>query len=94
MDVLAFEWAAIWEYREDLLEGLVETLKVAAIGVVGAFLVGLVLGAARAHRVPIVSQLAAAYVEVIRNTPILVQIFFVFFALPQFHIRFEPETAC
>ena len=33
--------------------------------------------------IPVVSQLAAIYVEIIRNTPILVQIFFLFFALPQ-----------
>ena len=39
----------------------------------------LVLGAARAHRIPVVSQLAAVYVEVIRNTPILVQIFLLFY---------------
>jgi len=58
VDVLAFEWAFIWENREALLEGLENTLKVAAIGVVGAFVVGLVLGAARAHRIPVVSQLA------------------------------------
>ena len=46
-------------------------------------MIGIVLGAARAHRIPVVSQLAAVYVEVIRNTPILVQIFMLFFALPQ-----------
>ncbi|MBA3365702.1 MAG: amino acid ABC transporter permease [Actinobacteria bacterium] len=92
MDVLAFEWAFIWENREDLLEGLVNTLKVAAIGVAGAFLVGLILGAARAHRVPIVSQLAAAYVEVIRNTPILVQIFMLFYGLPRLGIQLEGFT--
>ena len=92
MDVLAFEWAFIWENREALLEGLENTLKVAAIGVAGAFVVGLVLGAARAHRVPVVSQLAAVYVEVIRNTPILVQIFMLFYGLPRLGIRLEGFT--
>ena len=87
MDVLAFEWAFIWENREFLLEGLKNTLKVAAIGVAGAFLVGLVLGAARAHRIPVISQLAGAYVEVIRNTPILVQIFMIFFGLPRLGLQ-------
>jgi His/Glu/Gln/Arg/opine family amino acid ABC transporter permease subunit len=69
-----------WEF---LLRGLGRTLLVSAIAIVGAFVIGAVLGAARAHRVPVVSQLAAIYVEVIRNTPILVQIFFLYFALPQ-----------
>ena len=50
------------------------------------------LGAARAHRIPVVSQLTAVYVEVVRNTPILVQIFMIFFALPQFGITLDAFT--
>jgi His/Glu/Gln/Arg/opine family amino acid ABC transporter permease subunit len=75
-----------------LLAGLGRTLGVSAIAIVGAFFIGAILGAARAHRVPVVSQLAAVYVEVIRNTPILVQIFMLFFALPQIGITLEPFT--
>jgi polar amino acid transport system permease protein len=80
------------ENFDALLHGLLRTLEVSAIAVVGAFVIGVVLGAARAHRVPVVSQLAAVYVEVIRNTPILVQIFMYFFALPQIGITLEPFT--
>jgi His/Glu/Gln/Arg/opine family amino acid ABC transporter permease subunit len=80
------------ENFDALLAGLGRTLGVAAIAVVGAFFIGAVLGAARAHRVPVVSQLAAVYVEVIRNTPILVQIFMLFFALPQIGITLTPFT--
>jgi len=69
-----------WEF---LLKGLGRTLLVSAIAIVGAFVIGAVLGAGRAHRIPVLSQLAAVYVEVVRNTPILVQIFFLYFALPQ-----------
>ena len=68
------------------------TLKVSAIAIAGSFAIGLVLGAARAHRIPVVSQLTAVYVEVIRNTPILVQIFMIFYGLPQLGIRFDPFT--
>ena len=85
-------WSFVEDNHEDLRAGLRRTLTVSAIAVAGAFFIGLVLGAARAHRVPVVSQLAAAYVEVIRNTPILVQIFMLYFALPQFGIRFEAFT--
>ena len=59
------------------------TLKLAAIGIAGSFLVGLVLGAARAYRIPVISQLAGIYVELIRNTPILVQIFLIAYGLPK-----------
>lgn len=75
-----------------LLAGLGRTLGVSAIAIVGAFFIGAILGAARAHRIPVVSPLAAVYVEVIRNTPILVQIFMLFFALPQIGITLEPFT--
>jgi His/Glu/Gln/Arg/opine family amino acid ABC transporter permease subunit len=85
-------WAFVSENHAELLDGLLNTLKVSAFAILGAFLIGSVLGAARAHRVPFVSQLAAVYVEVIRNTPILVQIFMIFYALPQFGILFNQFT--
>jgi His/Glu/Gln/Arg/opine family amino acid ABC transporter permease subunit len=82
----SLDWGYIADHLPDLARGLVNTLKVAGIGIAGAFLIGAVLGAARAHRIPVVSQLAAVYVEVIRNTPILVQIFLIFYGLPRFHL--------
>jgi His/Glu/Gln/Arg/opine family amino acid ABC transporter permease subunit len=80
------------ENWEELLAGLGRTFAVSAIGIVGALVIGIVLGAARAHRVPVVSQLAGVYVEVIRNTPILVQIFMLFFALPELGIKLNAFT--
>jgi polar amino acid transport system permease protein len=82
----------VQENFDALLAGLGRTLGVSAIAIVGVFFIGVVLGAARAHRVPVINQLAAIYVEVIRNTPILVQIFMLFFALPQIGITLEPFT--
>ena len=93
MNLLAsFDWSFIWENRDEFLHGLWKTLQVSLIAIGGSFVVGLVLGAARAHRVPVVSQLAAAYVEVIRNTPILVQIFMLFYALPQVGMTWSQFT--
>ncbi|HUQ23052.1 MAG TPA: amino acid ABC transporter permease [Gaiellaceae bacterium] len=85
-------WAFVSENWRELLDGLGNTLKVSAVAVLGAFLIGALLGAARAHRMPVVSQLTAVYVEVIRNTPILVQIFLIFYALPQFGILLNQFT--
>jgi His/Glu/Gln/Arg/opine family amino acid ABC transporter permease subunit len=90
MKVLAaFDWQYIWDHREVLARGLQVTLELAAIGIAGAFIVGLVLGAARAYRVPVISQLAAVYVELIRNTPILVQIFLIAYGLPKISTTFQ-----
>src|SRR3990170_402267 len=95
MNLLAIEWSYFTTYGDELLAGLGRTLFVSAIAVFGALVIGLVLGAARAHRIPVISQLAAVYVEVIRNTPILVQIFFVFYGLPSVGIRLDAFTvAC
>ena len=90
----SFSWHVIWENRGALAHGLRNTVEVAAIGIAGAFVIGLVLGAARAHRVPVITQLAGIYVDVIRCTPILVQIFLLFYGLPTLstHLRFTGFT--
>src|SRR5437773_1257444 len=93
--VASFDWHFIWEHIPDFWTGLKATLKVAAIGIGGSLAIGIVLGAARAHRISVLSWLAAIYVEVIRNTPILVQIFFIAGGLTQIPghpIRLEPFT--
>jgi polar amino acid transport system permease protein len=85
-------WSFVSENHQELLDGLVRTLKVSGMAIAGSFVIGLLLGGARAHRIPVVSQFTAVYVEVIRNTPILVQIFMIFYALPQFGITWSQFT--
>jgi His/Glu/Gln/Arg/opine family amino acid ABC transporter permease subunit len=93
MLAVTFELRAyLEEHWDELLDALVRTLEVSAIAIVGVVVIGAVLGAARAHRIPVISQLAAVYVEVIRNTPILVQIFMIFYGLPQLGIRLDVFT--
>jgi His/Glu/Gln/Arg/opine family amino acid ABC transporter permease subunit len=91
--ILAYDvWSFVSENRAELVDGFLNTLKVSGFAIAGALVIGIVLGAARAHRIPVVSQLTAVYVEVVRNTPILVQIFMIFYALPQFGILFDQFT--
>jgi len=93
MHVLAtFEWSFIWENRGALWDGFKNTIKAGVVGIVLAYLIGAVLGAVRAHRLPVLNQVAAAYVEVIRNTPILVQIFFLYYGLPVLGVHLETFT--
>jgi polar amino acid transport system permease protein len=93
MRILAsFEWSVIWDNRDQLWEGFQNTMKAAAIGIAGSFTIGLVLGAVRAHRIPVLNQIAGIYVEVIRNTPILVQIFLLYYGLPQLGYRVDTFT--
>ena len=84
--------AFVSENREELWQAFLNTLKISALAIVGASVIGITLGAARANRIPVISQLSAVYVEIIRNTPILLQIFMVFYALPQFGILLDQFT--
>ncbi len=66
-----------------LLVGLLNTLKVALVGVVLATLLGLFTALARLSTNWLVSKIASAYIEIIRNVPLLVQLFFWYFAVFQ-----------
>ena len=72
-----------------LLEGFWVTLKVAFISIILSFIIGSVVGTLRYAKIPVVSQLLAVVVEVIRNLPLLLIIFFTYFALPEVHIKLE-----
>jgi len=68
-------------YGQALLVGLLNTLVVAAVGVVLATIIGFVMGVARLSRNWLISRLAAVYIEVIRNIPLLLQIIFWYLVL-------------
>jgi polar amino acid transport system permease protein len=65
-----------------LLRGLGMTLVVTAISMLLSVVIGLAGAAVRTQRVPVLAQVVAGYVELVRNTPILVQLFFLFYGLP------------
>lgn len=68
------------------------TMRVAAKGIVLAFPVGELVATVKFFRVPVLRQIATAYVEVSRNTPLLVQLFFLYFGLPKLGIVLESGT--
>jgi general L-amino acid transport system permease protein len=68
-------------YARAFLVGVVNTLRVASVGIVLATLLGLVTGVARLSHNWLVSHIASVYIELIRNTPLLVQLFFLYFAV-------------
>ncbi|PZE19788.1 amino acid ABC transporter permease [Paenibacillus xerothermodurans] len=88
-----FAGAYTWEHIRFLLEGLGVTLKVAVIAIVLSFLIGCLLGIVRYTKLPVISQLTALCVEIIRNLPLLLIIFFAFFALPEVGIKLSVQNA-
>ena len=69
-------YGAADSYLRALAVGVLNTFRVAGIGVIAATLLGLLVGLARLSPNWLLSKLAAGYVEVIRNIPLLVQLFF------------------
>ncbi|KXZ15234.1 amino acid ABC transporter permease [Bacillus nakamurai] len=76
-----------------LWNGFLITIYVAFISIILSFIFGLVAGTLRYAKIPIVSRVIAAAVETIRNLPLLLIIFFTFFALPEIGIKLEITAA-
>lgn len=75
------------EHLAFLWDGFLVTLYVAFISIILSFFFGLIAGTLRYAKVPVLSQLIAVLVETIRNLPLLLIIFFTFFALPEIGIK-------
>ncbi|MEC3757150.1 amino acid ABC transporter permease [Bacillus halotolerans] len=81
------------EHLAFLWDGFLVTLYVAFISIILSFIFGLIAGTLRYAKIPILSQLIAVLVETIRNLPLLLIIFFTFFALPEIGIKLEITAA-
>lgn len=68
------------------------TLIIGSIGTLLAAAVGLVCALAKYFRIPAARQIASVYIELSRNTPLIVQLFFLYFGLPKAGIRLSSET--
>ena len=92
-----FDLAYLAAQMPALMRGLVVTIEVSAISIVLSIVIGLAGAACRLMRVPVLAQAFAAYVEFIRNTPLLVQLFFIFYGLPAIGLKlslFWSGVAC
>ncbi|MCR5772330.1 MAG: amino acid ABC transporter permease [Butyrivibrio sp.] len=73
-------------------EALLLTVKIGWLGILAAFAIGLLGAAIQYFRIPVLKKVIAVYIEVFRNTPLLVQLFFIYFALPKIGIRITAEN--
>lgn len=73
------------------VEGALLTIRVGVIGILLALGVGVLISVIRFLKVPVLGWVASAYTELSRNTPLLVQLFFLYFGLPKIGIRISGE---
>jgi polar amino acid transport system permease protein len=85
-------WAILrqWPF---LLKGVAWTIGLTAIAMLIGLIVGIACAWARASGPVWLRWLVGSYVEIIRNTPFIVQLFFIFFGLPSLGVRLSPEVA-
>ena len=91
MRVFGLNWDVIWRNRDEFLAGLALGLKLALIGLAIACVIGLLVAFARTSRYRWLSRLAAVYVEFIRNIPLLLILFFLYFGLPMWALSTLPR---
>ncbi|MFC4278240.1 glutamine ABC transporter permease GlnP [Achromobacter aloeverae] len=77
-----FDSSVIWAALPNLLDGTLMTVKITFWGLLGGFILGGLAGVARAYGGMVLAAIAQVYVAVIRGTPIVVQVMFIYFALP------------
>ncbi|GAG43335.1 unnamed protein product, partial [marine sediment metagenome] len=73
-----WDWSYTAEIMPDLLDGLIVTLRATTLGITIALILGLLLAVARRARSPLLSWPASGFIEFVRSTPLLVQLFFMF----------------
>ena len=89
-----FDWSVIVQSFPALLQGAKLTVFIALAGLIGGVLVGLVFGLMRTYGNALVTLVAGVYVEFVRGTPIVVQVMFIYFALPvMIGLRVDPMAA-
>ena len=80
-----------WEYRMYFLKGLEYTLLLAVIGVVGGFILGIIIALLRMSRISVLRLIGTTWVEILRGTPMIVQLLILHYGFATaFNIKFTP----
>lgn len=86
------DWNVISKSIPLYWDAMLLTLKIGWIGVALATLIGLVSAVVIHFRIPVLSVIFKIYIEIFRNTPLLIQLFFLYFALPKIGVKISAEV--
>ena len=85
------DWNVIAQYLPLYKKAAWLTLRLGLAGIVIAIIVGLVCALVQYYKVPALRRIVGAYIELSRNTPLLVQLFFIYYGLPKIGIKTNAE---
>lgn len=88
-----FRFGVLLRYSDEIVHGVVLTLQLSAVTMLAGLVIGLGVAVAGTSRFAPLRLACRLYVEAIRNTPLLVQLFIVFFGLPSLGLRLEANQA-
>lgn len=86
------DWAYLWKVLPRYVDAAFLTLQLSFFGIVVALFLGVLLAMMTAYRWKPWFYVARAYVEIARNTPLLIQLFFLYYGLPKVGIRWDGMT--
>ncbi|CDM62690.1 MULTISPECIES: ectoine/hydroxyectoine ABC transporter permease subunit EhuD [Rhizobium] len=90
---MEWDWDFVWQIMPTLIEGFKITLLATLLGAIVAGILGLAIALARRSSVTALSRGVGFFSEFIRGTPLLVQLYFIFYVLPDIGIRLAPLVA-
>ncbi|KQX02431.1 amino acid ABC transporter [Acinetobacter sp. Root1280] len=82
-------WQYIYSVMPQFASAMVMTLKISIISIILAILVGLICSILITYRVRVFDKIAKIYIELSRNTPLLIQLFFLYYGLPKLGIKID-----
>ena len=85
------DWTFVSHYAPFFVNGAEMTLIISVFGILLAVAVGLVCAGVEIARVPVLRQIVRVYIELSRNTPLLVQLYFLYFGLPKLGVVWSAE---
>lgn len=88
-----FQFRDVLRYWPFFVDGAMRTVWLSSVAIVFGLMIGIVGAIARNSRSRVANSIFAVYVEIFRNTPMLVQLFIIYFALPSIGVRFSPIHA-
>ena len=86
------DWEFIAEYIPLYREAALLTVKIGFAGIAAAILLGLICEITDYFRIPVLKRVVAVYIELSRNTPLLIQLFFIYYGLPKLGIHTNAEV--
>lgn len=86
------DWEFIIKYAPMYVRAARLTLRIGGLGILLSIVVGFACSFVRYRRIPVLHRIAGMYIELARNTPLLIQLFFLYFGLPKIGLKLSAEA--